>query len=250
MLLSGWGGDEGISFNARGYYAELLLSGRLGRLRREMGESSRHPLASVAAGVALPLASPGAARMVRALRRGEWPAPNRTFIHPAFARRARPLPAARPPRAGLRRMQLYLLQQGHLADRIEGWAARGAGRGIEYRYPLLDRRVLEFALGLPPEQFRRGRWSRWLMRRALGRILPPEVAWNRSKEDPVRLEPLRDAFAEALPAVCRILEARSAPPSRSRYLDMPRLLAWLDADRFRSRPRMGPILNALRFLDF
>ena len=64
-------------------------------------------------------------------------------------------------------MQLHLLQLGHLGTRIDGWTASGARRGIEYRYPLLDRRVLEFALGLPPEQFRRGRWSRWLMRHAV-----------------------------------------------------------------------------------
>ena len=76
---------------------------------------------------------------------------------------------------------------------MEGWAASGARRGIEYRYPLLDRRLLELALGLPPGQFRRGRWGRWLMRHALGAchagssircfpaegpVLPPEVCWN------------------------------------------------------------------------
>lgn len=32
---------------------------------------------------------------------------------------------------------------------MEGWAASGARPGIEYAHPLLDRRVLEFALGLP-----------------------------------------------------------------------------------------------------
>ena len=252
VLLSGWGGDEGISFNARGYYAELLLSGRLGRLRREIGESNRYPLASIVANVALPLASPGAARAVRALRRGRWPTPNRTFIDPAFARRVRPLPQPPRPRAGARRMQLYLLHVGHLGDRIEGWAAGGARHGIEYRYPLLDRRVIEFALGLPPEQFLRGRWSRWLMRFALDRVLPPEVCWNRRKQDPVRFEPFRDAFIKAMPVVRRILDAGSAPPSRSPYLDMPRLLQCLDADRLRSdaRGRMPPINNALRFLDF
>ena len=252
VLLSGWGGDEGISFNARGFYAELLLSGRWGRLWREIGDSARHPLATIVAGVALPLASPSAARALRALRYGGRRVRNRTFIHPAFARRVPPLPE--PPRTvvGVRRVQLHLLGNDHLGDRIEGWAACGARQGIEYRYPLLDRRVIEFALGLPPEQFRRGRWSRWLMRLALDRILPPEVAWNRGKEDPCRAEELSRAFVAALPVVRGILDARPAPPSRSPYVDLPRLLAWLDADRFGSDSRLGPgpIRNALRFLDF
>ena len=120
-------------------------------------------------------------------------------------------------------MQLHLLQHGHLSRRMEGWAARGARHGIEYRYPLLDRRVLELALGLPAEQFRRGRWSRWLMRRALDPVLPLEVCWNSDKRDPSRVEPLRDAVAEALPAVRGMIEGRSAPP-RGRYLNLPRLM--------------------------
>ena len=77
-----------------------------------------------------------------------------------------------------------------MAEHIKGWAASGARRGIEYRYPLLDRRLLELALGLPPEQFRRGRWGRRLMRYGLRAVLPCDVCWNRLKRDPARSEPL------------------------------------------------------------
>ena len=48
--------------------------------------------------------------------------------------------------------------------------------------------------GLPPEQFRRGRWSRWLMRHALRAVLPPEVCRHLDKDDPARHEALRDAL--------------------------------------------------------
>ena len=162
VLLSGLGGDEGISFNGYGYYPELLRSGRVRELWRELGARSRWPLAALLAEAALPLVSPGAASVVRRLRRRKLPfRKNAPCLHPGFARRVRLLPAeAGPPRAGVRAMQLYLLQKGYLSRRMEGWAASGAHHGIEYRYPLLDRRVLEFALGLPPEQYRRGRWSR------------------------------------------------------------------------------------------
>ena len=251
VLLSGWGGDEGISFNGRGYYPQLLRSGRVGRLWRELRERSRRPLAALVAEAALPLVFPGAAGAARRLRRGERPfRKNATFIHPEFARRVHPLPAeSGPPRAGVRDRQVHLLQRGHLSRRMEGWAASGAHHGIEYRYPLLDRRVLELALGLPAEQFRRGRWSRWLMRRALDPVLPPEVCWNADKRDPSRLEPLRDAVAEALPTVRGMIEGRGAPP-RGRYLDLPRLMEHVDPERWRASGRFSPVLNALRFLDF
>ena len=229
VLLSGWGGDEGVSFNGRGFHQHLLLGGRWLRLAAECRATSR-PFRTLA-DAALSIAHPGLRVRMGRRWRGEEPHRRRWLIDPAFARRAKPLPVESFRPIGVRRTQARLLRSGHLCQRIEGWAASGARHGIEYRYPLLDRRLLEFALGLPPEQFRRGRWSRWLMRHALGTVLPPEVRWNPGKADPARLEPLLDTFAEARPALGRILAARADPPSRACYVDMPRLLERLDAGR-------------------
>ena len=249
VFLSGWGGDEGVSYNGRGYYPELLRNGRMRRLWRELRERSAHPFVTLLTEAALPLAWPrGALR----LRRRQW-RPGRenvTFIHPAFARRERRLLPASGLPAALRDIQLHFLRLGHLSQRMEGWAARGASRGIEYRYPLLDRRVLELVLGLPPEQFRRGRWGRWAMRRAFEPLLPPEVCWGTKIPDAVRVKALNLAVAEALPVVTEMIEAHDEPPSRSRFLDLPRLLQEADPDRWRASGRHSPVLNALRFLDF
>ena len=259
VLLSGWGGDEGISFNGRGYNAYLLLSGRwrtLHAICRAQGGSPLRFLADVLAPLLhprlpfhllrrRPLWGP---RSHRALERRRW------LINPAFARRVRPPPHRFFRQVSLRRTQLRIMQDGRLDDRIEGWAASGLRHGVEYRYPLLDRRVLEFALGLPPDQYRRGPWSRWLMRYALslpgGAVLPDGICWNRSKSDPIRYESTMDAFAESLPIVRRRIEALAGMPSRARYVDLPRLLTRLDADRFRSKRHFAAISNALMLLDF
>ena len=252
VLLSGWGGDEGVSHNGRGYYPQLLRSGQMRRLWRELRERSARPFAMLLTEAALPLVSRRAARVAMQLRHRQWPfRKNVTFIHPAFARSARLLPpVSRHPAGGVRDMQLHLLQHGHLSQRMEGWAAHGARHGIEYRYPLLDRRVLELVLGLPPEQFRRGRWSRWVMRRAFDSLLPPEVCWTAKGADPLRFGALEVAVGEALPTVRRIIQARGEPPPRSSYLDLPRLLEQADPVRWRASGRHSPVLNALRFLDF
>lgn len=249
VLLSGWGGGEGASFNGRGHHAHLLLHGRWAKLLAAAGARGRNPL-GFAVEVALPLL---AGRLLQDLRRrlryGE-PWRRRWLASPTLLRRHRVKPL-RPERfVGARRTQLWLLQSGRLSERMEGWAADGARRGLEYRYPLLDQRLLEFTLGLPPEQFLRGKWSRWLMRRAMQGTLPPQVCWNADQSDPVRYGALVDAFAEALPAVRRRLQARSAPPSRSRCIDMPRLLERLDAARFRAQPMFESLHRALQFLDF
>ena len=256
VLLSGLGGDEGASFGGRGYYVHLLLRLRWMRLAAELRARDGSPWKRLAGAVAPVVMMPSLHRKVRRFLEGSGAAPRpggqrRWLVHPAFARRARPPPKLWP--VSVRSLQSQYLRNGHLNLLMEGWAASGARRGIEYRYPLLDRRVLEFALGLPPEQFRRGRWNRWLMRHALRPILPPVVCWEASKADPARIGPLLDAFADALPPIRRALEARAAPPARSGYVDMPRLLEESDAGRFRAAtPReriLGPLTVALALLD-
>ena len=227
VLLSGWGGDEGVSFNGRGYHQQLLLGGRWLRLVAECRATSR-PFRSLAQ-TALSIAHPHLPGRLRRWRHGEVPRHRHWLIDPEFARRAKPLPELPFRPISLRYAQAQLLRRGFLCQRIEGWAASGARRGIEYRYPLLDRRLLAFALSLPPDQFRRGAWGRWLMRRASSAILPPEICWNEYDADPARLTPVFDTFAEAMPALKAMLVARTAPPSRACYIDMPRLLARLDA---------------------
>ena len=249
LLLSGWGGDEGVSFNGRGYEPGLLRRGRLVPLWRFARERSRRPLAAILLRAALPLVAPETARALRYLRAGRRPLLRQSFAHSAFARRVRPAPAPRQPRFGVRETQLHLLRQGHLAERMDGWATSGARHGIEYAYPLLDRRLLEFALGVPPEQYRRGAGNRWLMRRALRTLLPAEVWRHTDKQDPVRFGAFQAALAEAMPQVQAFIDARATPPPRSRYLDMPRLRAHLDPELHLAVPTQGSLVAALRLLD-
>jgi asparagine synthetase B (glutamine-hydrolysing) len=87
------------------------------------------------------------------------------------------------PNLPLRAYQLSKIRSGQMTHRIEGWAAMGAEYGMQYAYPLLDRRLVEFALGLPPEMYVRDGWNRWLFRRAMAGILTEEIRWFTSKQD-------------------------------------------------------------------
>jgi asparagine synthase (glutamine-hydrolysing) len=51
---------------------------------------------------------------------------------------------------------------------------------------LLDRRLAEFCLALPPEQKLRDGWTRYVMRRAVDDVLPPAVRERAWKHDPSR----------------------------------------------------------------
>ena len=249
VMLSGWGGDEGASFNGRGTLESMLLRGHWRRLAMVCRARGIGPWRLLLDHV-LPLIAPALMLELRRLRHGKPLRARRGFADPSFRRRLRPRPEPVPRYSSARRSQLALLQSAHLSARIEDWAASGARRGIDYRYPLLDRRMLEFALGLPPEQFQRGPASRLLMRRALRSVLPAEVCWHASKADPARADALRDAQVLALPAIGEKLRARTTRPVRAGYLDYERLLANLGAARIRAGHRNAQVCNALRFLDW
>ena len=256
VLLTGLGGDEGISFNGRGRYASLLRSGRWATLFAEARARGGNPL-RVTAGTALRLLPYGPEllrrkKLLRRWLRGKRGALHPIFINPAFARQRRlPRKPLFSP-ASVRNGQLGLLTHGFFSGRMEEWAASGARHGLEYRHPLLDRRVLELALSLPPEQFRRGPTTRYLMRHALDlkAVLPPDVCWHEWKSDPARQDALFAAWLEALPSIRQRLAVRAVPPHRARYVDLPRLLEWLAPTALGERTIRSGIPNALHFLDW
>jgi len=57
----------------------------------------------------------------------------------------------------------------------------GSGFGLEIRDPTLDRRVLEFCLGIPDDQYVRNGTDRYLIREAMAGLLPGEVLMNRKR---------------------------------------------------------------------
>lgn len=249
VMLSGWGGDEVASFNGRGTLEHLLLRGHWWRLAVACRASGTGPWRLLLDHV-LPLIAPALMRELRRLRRGKPTRARRGFAEASFRSRLRPRPEPVLRYLDPRRAQLQLLDSPHLTRGFEEWAAAGARRGIEYRYPLLDRRVLEFVLGLPPDQFAHGGRSRLLMRRALRTVLPPEVCWHVSKADPAVADAVQDALVAALPAIGKQLSARGTPPKRARYVDMEGLLAYLTAARVRTGHRNTQAYNALAFLDW
>ena len=248
VLLSGWGGDEGVSFNGRGFHAQLLLGGRWLRLAAEC-RAHGWGLRKVLGETAKSLAHPHLLDRLRRPLRGGRSSYSHAFIAPAFVRRQPPLPLPRRRAVGMRRTQLCLLQDGHLIRDTEALAASGARFGIEYRFPLLDRRLLEFVLGLPPEQFWRGGVGRWLMRHAAQALLPSDCCRRLAKDDArMLLGVTEDVEARVLLAVRRALRAGSASPTRTRYVDMSRLLASLDHGPAMPTKEKIALRHALSFL--
>ncbi|MEW6364182.1 MAG: asparagine synthase-related protein [Acidobacteriota bacterium] len=257
VLLSGYGGDEAVSYDGRGFLAELLLKGRWQRLARLIAARSRgapHPwrraLGTLYSQVWLQ-ALPAWAPLVRSgadLRRMD----RLTGISREFAARTRTLQSGlRDNRRGdVHARQAHCLMRGHLQARIEVWSTQGARDGIEYRYPLLDRRLIEFCLGVPGELFFGTQQGRHLFRQALADVLPDDVRLAELK-----LELRRVAqYIEVMDAACaRWLGAATEDEAywkqtyapAARYLDL-RWVAQHCRDELAPKERLSRMLGRER----
>lgn len=70
----------------------------------------------------------------------------------------------------------YILTARERYDRI------AAQWGVEARDPYLDRRLLEFAVSLPPEQLQRDGWPKIIQRHAMDGLIPDAVRWRVGKQ--------------------------------------------------------------------
>jgi asparagine synthase (glutamine-hydrolysing) len=104
------------------------------------------------------------------------------------------------------------------ADTRAGWKAR---YGVEQRLPATDRRILEYCLSLPEEQFLHQGVSRRLVKRAFGNRLPAEVLYSRERglQSPDWFEHLTRQKQQ----LCREVQLLKNHPSARRYLDVERL---------------------------
>lgn len=190
VLLTGFGGDEVVSHGFQ-YLTELAASLRLPALLSEARAFSARRgarLSGILRNALTPLAPRAVKSAVRRMRGQEpiWTLENP--VHPDLVRRL-----------DLRGRVADLLRDGHQRTHREAQALTFmAGStptameslwrtamlsGVERRYPFYDRRLAEFCLSLPADQRLHDGWTRMIMRRAMGGLLPENVRWRPDKAD-------------------------------------------------------------------
>ncbi len=228
VLLSGWGGDEFASFNGRGFYADMFLHGRWGALWREARTSNQGILRTIAAQAIAPLVPQVLLRPIHyEPNNRRWLSPRNvySFLAPELAEALSAAGLGKPPErtrpTSCKVVQLAQLRYGHISWRTECRGLQGAEHAIIYRFPLLDRRVVEYALGMPPRMFLRDGHRRYLFRLSLDGILPDPVRWFGSKADPAitaQRELRRPVMLELLLERLQILRRSQSQP-RFVYID-------------------------------
>ena len=146
LLFSGWGGDEFISTGHSGIDLDLLRGFRFRTFfRRNPVSEPRKFIRRFLFYVlypALHILDPRAARSfsrdARYIKK-DFKRSDREAISSFYFHRSR------------RGMHLNVFRFYNLPERCESWHVMGFRKGVEYRYPLLDRRIIEYMLKVPSE---------------------------------------------------------------------------------------------------
>lgn len=225
VMLSGWGGDEAFSTIATDYLPYCLKRFRFVeayRVLKYMCGGRRNPKILLPVlyyyGV-LPFLPDGLDRRLMHKRLSDL---STSFINPMF-RASDPdlqswcdryLVRGSNPKTFLAQLHLF----GHLAARADTWASWSSGHGIQYRYPLLDRRIMEFMLAVPNKFLFVDGVPRYLARQATKDLLPPNLMKYDTVNEQLRWK-LRFDYWKALVAS----EKDGAFDAESTWLDMPAL---------------------------
>ena len=135
----------------------------------------------------------------------------------------------------------------HLVVARERYDRVAAGFGIEPRDPFMDVRLVQFCLSLPPSQLQADGWPKIILRRAMARHLPKEIAWKPGKQhvgaaftrpvyDRLRAHP-EDPAVKALLGDSMRASARSGV-DRESWFKLVLLSKWLS--RISSRDHASP----------
>jgi len=186
-LLSGFGGDEFVSNHGVVAQIELLTGGEY----RKLYQNTRgNPLARVLRMLKLALRwqytkkrhyAPGfyesySQRWPHQPIKDEWV--SRFDLHRHFMEEAIY-------DSGYSNLNAFILERcwtPFVTARTENCTLMAASRKIEYRWPLLDVRLISLFLSIPASEKYAHGTGRWLHRRAIDGIVPKTIAWNPSKD--------------------------------------------------------------------
>ncbi len=192
LIFSGWGGDEFISTGVSAMEPDLLRRLKLGIFfRRNPVYPPKLFIKRMIFCVVHPALGIMSRGMIRSFKNDS------RYIKKSFSQSDRKAIKYFHFNTSKHQFHLSMLRFYHLQNRCESWNVNGYRRGVEYRYPLLDRRIIEYMLKVPTELLCKTDDVRPLLRELGEGILPEEVRLNRSKNDPVYREWMEELFRDA-----------------------------------------------------
>jgi len=233
-LLSGYGGDEMVTSPGPRYLQELASGFRYLKLLKELRKKNKgkgfikvvrqfgkYTLLGLSQHFKPKYRTPDWAHHIYqalAIDQGLFEEKN---LKKRFYNRKK-LPAA----GNIRQRQYLRINYDYVPQRLEYCAIKAQTHKIEYRYPLLDKRLIEFYLSLPGHMKVKNGYGRYIMRKAMEGILPPEIQWRTDKRGTV-VPSVFIKYKQETPAMRELIEkARNSPIKH--YVDYDKMLTMLE----------------------
>lgn len=246
VLLSGFGGDQCVTGFGNGYYAELYRNFRWKTILQEAkGLSDIHGnsvFRNIVSSFILE-AHPSLRRFLYRLFKGISDQRELDLslvaISPDFARRSGAFTRARQarenyslgraiPGGSFKGQQLLEIEWGFIPSTVEERSSGTLACGVECRFPLLDRELVEYVLALPAQMKVKKGWKRYCARKSMEGFLPPEVQWRKRKTGPATVPYGKDQIFKDIGKIKESIRAMRNDSFIMQYLDEKRLVGALE----------------------
>lgn len=182
VLLTGQCGNFTISYagNRDQWLWDLVQTGRWRTYWHEVRAWKKINRAS--------LLQMGKSQILRPIIPGTWvrryrrPQKNRRWVHPSNTR-YKTLEGPEKQKTGFTRGDPAIQSIARILSKgaTSIWNELGAEFGLEVRDPTFDKRIIEFCLGLPQNQYTRDGRDKLLIRRTMAGLMPERILWNTRK---------------------------------------------------------------------
>jgi asparagine synthase (glutamine-hydrolysing) len=234
VLLTGQKGNATISFTGLRALREQFREGRVRfvlrqvrALARARNQRVRDVFRDQVLRPLTPLPVLRLLRRVRGVKTDRTDVSGSSAIRPEFARAMHVVERAREQRADETRIEragaaeyrvLALTAGGDAPDVTHSLRARF---GVETRDPTSDIRVVDYCLGIPGDQYLRHGHDRWLVRRSLRALLPPQVLERTTRG--AQASDWTEWFTGMRPEMSLEVERLEQSETARRCLDLPRM---------------------------
>lgn len=188
-LLSGFGGDELISYHGSGYFKELATNKKYWLLFKELKSHEKKSKKSVYYRFIMNFLKSNFSTIFENLiklsgKPGWIDLKNQcTVLNSEFERKMNQYNRVKimgdfPKQNNVRERLVERISHNHVSERLEYSGIAAKHYEIEYSYPLLDKRIVEFGLSLPSHLFFKNGYGRYIFRKAMEGYLPDNVIWK------------------------------------------------------------------------
>jgi asparagine synthase (glutamine-hydrolysing) len=252
-LLSGFGGDELVSYKGGGYFKELAYYHKYFKLLNELSKK-RSFLSFVKQGI-LSIITANSYRIKKFLglhtkyKTPKWAHDiygalflNNEFFQQMNLKERFYKQKKLPNDPEIRKRQYRRFHYSYFPIRLEECYLSAQAQKVEYRYPLLDKRLLEFYLALPSEMKIKNGWGRYILRKSMENILPKDIQWRNDKMG-TTIPGVNVRLQKDYEAIKKLLEEAKSKNIKH-YIDYDKALQMLDRMAHRSKDskeRLNPV---------